>query len=137
VIGVFDDESVVLTGDEIYEDFVALQRTLVGRVHRYGAVLFSPGRGPENRSNQPGLAHSGRPQQDQNGLGCGQVTLDELLDGAAQLRICLVHDDLVGDLIKGSVQQRAAAIAELPLSTTNIGSRTRQGTTVRSSVMRV
>ncbi|HTC50900.1 MAG TPA: hypothetical protein VK700_03085 [Steroidobacteraceae bacterium] len=115
VVRVFDDECIVQAGDEIHEDLIALQGVLVRGVHGHRAVLLAARHGRENRTNQPGLAHAGWPQQDQNRLGRRQITLDELRHGNAQLWIGFVHEKVVGYFIKGRVDQRAAAVAELPI----------------------
>src|SRR5437016_14467793 len=77
VIRVFDHESVMTPGDELDEDFVALERTRVGRVKYFGAVTLAPGNCCQHRAHEPGLPGPACALKSASGLWCRGISLSE------------------------------------------------------------
>src|SRR5207237_3913001 len=115
VIRVFDHESVMTPGDELDEDFVALERTRVGRVKYFGAVTLAPGNCCQHRAHEPGLPGPGWPLKNENRFGCREISLNEPIDRLAESRVGLVRRPRIGHLFELGARQSQLTRREVPV----------------------
>ena len=115
MIRVFDHESVMTPGDELDEDFVALERTRVGCIKHFGAVTLAPGNCRQNRADEPRLAGPGRSLKNENRFGCREISLYEPIDPLAQRRVGFVRRRGIGHLFELGARQSQLARREVPV----------------------
>src|SRR5437763_4011697 len=83
-------------GDELDEDFVALERTRVGCVKYFGALTLAPGNRCQHRAHEPGLPGPGWPLKNENRFGCREISLNEPIDRLAERRAGCVRRPRAG-----------------------------------------
>src|SRR5947209_20461204 len=102
-------------GDELDEDFVALERPRVGCVEYFGAVTLAPGNCCQNRADEPRLAGPGRSLKNENRFGCREISLYEPIDPLAQRRVGFVRRRGIGHLFELGARQSQLARREVPV----------------------
>src|SRR5438034_1420086 len=114
VIRVFDHESVMTPGDELDEDFVALERTRVGCVKYFGAVTLAPGNCRQHRAHEPRLPGPGWPLKNENRFGCREISLNEPIDRLAESRVRFVRRPRIGQLFELGARQSQLTPRDAP-----------------------
>src|SRR5437868_14025362 len=102
-------------GDELDEDFVALERPRVGCVEYFGALTLAPGNCCEHRAHEARLPGPGWPLKNQNRFGCREIPLNEPIARLAESRVGLVRRCRIGHLFELGVRQSQFTRREVPV----------------------
>lgn len=100
VVGIFDDERVVRSGNELDEDFVVVERAPIRGVKDFRAVALALRQSGENGSHEARLSGSGRALQDQHRFGRLYVSRDQLSDAFFEHRIRFVEEWRIRELVE-------------------------------------
>src|SRR6185437_1359723 len=114
VIGVLDDERIMLTGNELQKDPIALECVTVSRVQHLCTRSLAARDGGKNSPHEPCLAGSRRTLEDEDGLRRGEIPLDEPGNGLAQRRICLIQQCRVRKLFERSSRRITQSSSRKP-----------------------
>src|SRR5271165_7152664 len=101
--------------DELDEDLVVLQRTLVSRIEHLGTVRLARRHRCQDGTHETGLAGPGRPLQDQYGFTRREVALNECRHRLHQSRISLVVWCWIGHLVEGRTRETHIAGRKVPV----------------------